>query len=124
MLMNHGYDSLNCFTLILAGEPHLNNTLEKPIHEALKQRITVHYNYQGLDDDEVKQYIHNKLSVAGGAPSIIDDAATSAAHSYSRGNPRLIDNVMSYALDLGAQMDKRTIDAEVMMAAIDAQSLY
>lgn len=124
MLMNHGYDSLNCFTLILAGESHLNNTLEKPIHEALKQRITVHYNYQGLDDDEVKQYIHHKLSVAGGAPSIIDDAAISAAHSYSRGNPRLIDNVMSYALDLGAQMDKRTIDAEVMMAAIDAQSLF
>lgn len=124
MLMNHGYDSLNCFTLILAGEPHLNNTLEKPIHEALKQRITVHYNYQGLDDTEVKHYIHHKLSNAGGAPSLINEAAISAAHSYSRGNPRLIDNVMSYALDLGAQMQKQTMDAEGMMAAIDAQSLY
>lgn len=124
MLLNHGYDSLNCFTLILAGEPHLNNTLEKPIHEALKQRITVHYNYQGLDDDEVSAYIHHKLSIAGVAGSIIDEAAVSAVHSYSRGNPRLIDNVMSYALDLGAQMNKQVIDAEVMMAAIDAQSLY
>lgn len=124
MLMNHGYDSLNCFTLILVGEPHLNNTLEKPIHEALKQRITVHYNYHGLDDDEVKQYIHHKLSVAGGAPSIIDDAAISAAHSYSRGNPRLLDNVMSHALDLGAQIQKQTIDADVMMTSIEAQSLF
>ena len=124
MLMNHGYDSLNCFSLILAGEPHLNHTLEKPIHEALKQRITVHYNYQGLDDSEVTGYIHHKLSVAGGAPSIIDDAAISAAHSYSRGNPRLIDNIMSYALDLGAQKQKMVIDADVMMASIDAQSLY
>lgn len=124
MLMNHGYDSLNCFSLILAGEPHLNHTLEKPIHEALKQRITVHYNYQGLDDSEVGKYIHHKLSIAGGASSIIDEAAISAAHSYSRGNPRLIDNVMSYALDLGAQMDRKSIDKDVMMAAIDAQSLY
>jgi type II secretory pathway predicted ATPase ExeA len=124
MLMNHGYDSLNCCTLILAGEPHLNNTLEKPVHEALKQRITVHYNYQGLDDPEVKQYIHHKLSSAAGSPTIIDDPAISAVHSYSQGNPRLIDNVMSYALDLGAQMDKKIIDSEVMMAAIEAQSLF
>lgn len=124
MLMNHGYDSVNCFSLILAGEPHLNYTLEKPIHEALKQRITVHYNYVGLSDDEVCQYIHHKLANAGGASSIINDAAISATHSYSRGNPRLIDNVMNYALDLGSQMDKKTIDADVIMAAIEAQSLH
>lgn len=124
MLMNHGFDSLNCFTLILAGEPHLNHTLEKPIHEALKQRVTVHYNYSGLDDYEVSEYISHKLTVASGSRSIIEDAAISAVHSYSRGNPRLIDNVMSYSLDLGAQMDKKVIDADVMMAAIDAQSFY
>ena len=45
MLMNYGYDSVNCFTLILCGESHLNDTLRKPVHEALRQRITVHYNY-------------------------------------------------------------------------------
>ena len=37
MLMNYGYDSLNCFTLILCGEPHLNSTLRKPVHEALRK---------------------------------------------------------------------------------------
>ena len=37
MLMNYGYDSLNCFTLILCGESHLNSTLRKPVHEALRQ---------------------------------------------------------------------------------------
>ena len=47
MIMNYGYDSLNCFTLILCGESHLNNTLRKPVHEALRQRITVHYDFAG-----------------------------------------------------------------------------
>ncbi len=41
MLMNYGYDSLNCFTLILCGESYLQDTLRKPVHEALNQRITV-----------------------------------------------------------------------------------
>lgn len=124
MLMNYGYDSLNCFTLIIAGEPHLNRTLEKPVHEALRQRITVHYNYHGLDDSEVSEYISHKLAIAGSSTTILEDAAISAVHSYSRGNPRLIDNVMTYALDLGAQEKKEVIDAETMMLAIDAQSLF
>ena len=32
MLMNQEYDSLDCFTIILLGEPHLNNILQKPVH--------------------------------------------------------------------------------------------
>jgi len=40
MIMNHDYDSTNCFTLALAGEPHLNRILEKPIHEALRHKQT------------------------------------------------------------------------------------
>lgn len=83
MLMNYGYDSLNCFTLILCGEPHLNNTLRKPVHESLKQRITVHYNFYGLSDQEVGQYVLHKISCAGGAASIIDQAALCAVHSHS-----------------------------------------
>lgn len=53
LLINFEYDSLNCFTLILSGEPRLNITLSKAVNEALRQRITVHYEFQGLDPDEV-----------------------------------------------------------------------
>lgn len=124
MIMNHGYDSLNCFTLILCGEPYLNSTLEKPMHEALRQRLTVHYNFSGLNDFEVADYIHHKIVIAGGTKSLIEDAAVSAIHGYCHGNPRLIDNLMTDALTLGAQMDKHSIDADVILAAINAQTLY
>ena len=46
MPMNYGYDSVNCFTLILCGEAHLNNTLNRPVHEALRQRDV--YKRQGF----------------------------------------------------------------------------
>jgi len=123
MLMNQGYDSLNCFTLILCGEPHLNNTLKRPVHEALRQRITAHYNFSGLSDCEVAQYVLHKLSCAGGSGTILDNAALSALHSHSQGNPRLIDNLMTDALAFGAQMDKTTIDADVILAAVSNQNL-
>lgn len=119
MIMNHGYDSLNCFTLILAGEPYLNNILEKPVHEALKQRIT-----EGLNDHEIADYILHKLSMAGASSSIMEDASIAAIHGYCQGNPRLIDNLMTDALALGAQLDKKSFDTDVILAAINAQALH
>lgn len=124
MLLNQGYDSLNCFTLILSGESYLNHTLEKPVNEALKQRIMVHYNYNGLTDVEVADYIKHKITLAGGTPTLLDPAALSAVHSHSQGNPRIIDNLMTDALLLGSQMERPTIDSEVIMAAIGEQSLF
>lgn len=124
MLMNYGYDSVNHFTLILCGESHLNDTLSKPVHEALRQRITVHYNYKGLSDEEVAQYILHKIRLAGASEKIINEAALAAAHSYTQGNPRLIDNLMTDALTIGSQSDKKVIDADVIRDAVENQILY
>jgi len=122
MIMNHAYDSLNCFSLLLIGEPHLNNILEKPIHEALRQRITIHYNFTGLSPSETEQYIHHKLSVAGGSTTILGDGVISAVHGFSCGNPRLIDNVMSDMLTIGAQQRKTSLDTDIVLAAVESQS--
>ena len=123
MLMNFKCDSLNCFTLILSGEPVLNHTLERPLHEALRQRITVHYSFEGLNPDEICEYIKHKLKVAGASESIIGDDALTAISGYCKGNPRLIDNVMTTALKAGYQMQKTTIDADVILAAVNEQAL-
>lgn len=94
MLMNHSYDFLNCFSLVLVGEPYLSHILDKQIHEALRQRITVHYNYEGLSDQEVPDYVYHKLELAGESRSILE-GALGAVHGYNEGNARKIDNLMT-----------------------------
>lgn len=123
MIMNFDYDSLNCFTLILCGESHLNRKLSLPVHESIRQRITVHYDFKGLSEKEIPAYVRHKIHVAGGSDSIIDDAAMSSVHSLSQGNPRIIDTLMTDALTLGAQMDKKVIDADVIMSAANNRQL-
>ena len=123
MFMNFQYDSLNCFTLILCGEPYLNRTLEKPVHESLLQRVTAHYAFTGLNPAETVAYIQHKLSLVGGSSSVIGEDAISSVTSLSQGNPRLIDNLMTRALMLGVQLEKQVIDAEVIMAAANAAAL-
>ncbi|MCL1819246.1 MAG: AAA family ATPase [Oscillospiraceae bacterium] len=120
MIMNHDFDSVNCFTLVLAGEPHLNRTLEKAVHEALRQRIVIHYGFSGLSDSETEQYLLHKLRVAGAAESILGEGAVAAAIGYARGCPRLLDNLMNEALMLGAQLEKPTLDTDTIMAAANS----
>ena len=123
MLMNHGYDSVNCFTLILCGESHLNGILRSQIHEALRQRITIHYNYQGLSDEEAEEYVIHKLNCAGSSKAVIDESALKAVAGHTHGNPRLIDNLMGDALVIGAQQEKKCIDTDVILAAVNNQNL-
>jgi type II secretory pathway predicted ATPase ExeA len=123
MIMNHGFDSINTFTFILLGEPHFNNTLEKPVHESLRQRVSVHYNFECLSADETAAYVAHKLESAGSSLALMGEGATAAIHGHSHGRPRLIDNLMLDALTLGAQMQKNVIDTEIILAAINNQAL-
>jgi type II secretory pathway predicted ATPase ExeA len=123
LIMNRDFDSLNCFTLALVGEPHLNHILEKPIHEALRQRIAIHYDFSGLSDAETEQYLIHKLRVAGGADSVLGPGTLPAIIGFARGCPRLVDNLMNEALLLGAQFEKESLDAETIMAAVNNLAL-
>jgi len=123
MIMNHDFDSVRCFTIVLVGEPHLNRTLEKPIHEALRQRIVIHYGFSGLSDAETGQYLLHKLRVAGAAESILGEGTLSAIVGYARGCPRLLDNLMNEALMLGAQLEKPILDTDIIMAAANNLAL-
>jgi len=121
MIMNQNYDSLDCFTLILLAEPRLNNELQKSVHEALRQRITIHYNFEGLNNDETEKYIAHKLKIAGATINILGEGTVAAICGYARGNPRLIDNIMTDILTLGAQMNKPVIDTDIVLAAMNNQ---
>ena len=123
MILNHEFDSVNCFTLVLAGEPHLNNILEKPIHEALRQRIVIHYNFNGLSDAETEQYILHKLRLAGAPDSILGNGTIPAIIGYAHGCSRLIDNLMNEALSLGAQLEKPSLDTDLILAAVNNLAL-
>jgi len=123
MILNHDFDSINCFTLALAGEPHLNNILEKPIHEALRQRIVIHYNFTGLSDSETELYIRHKLNIAGASESILGTGTIPAIIGYTHGCSRLIDNLMNEALSLGAQLEKPSIDTDLILAAVNNLAL-
>ena len=55
MLCNFCMDSKNCFALLLLGQPN----------EALRQRISVNYTFEGLKESEAREYINDRMTLVG-----------------------------------------------------------
>jgi type II secretory pathway predicted ATPase ExeA len=124
MLLNFFYDSVYPFTLILIGEPYLNRVLDKGIHDALRQRIAVHYDFKGLGKEEMEAYVQHKFNVAGASfREIIGEGVMAAIEAGCNGNPRLVDQMMTKALTAGAQRQQKVIDTDLILWAADSIAL-
>ena len=110
--------------MVLSGGPSLNDLIETTEKlSALYQRITNHYDFTGLSDEEIPLYLKHKLEFAGGNNLIIDDDALRVLGTASCGISRVIDHIMTDALAYGAQIGRNRIDAEIMQVAANNQSL-
>jgi type II secretory pathway predicted ATPase ExeA len=123
MLMNFQMDAVYPFTLVLVGEPYLNRILDKGVHDALRQRIAVHYDFCGLCRDEIEEYLRHKFAIAGSSFDILGEGVLSAIEASCKNNPRLIDNLMIQALTIGAQNSMQTINTDVILAASNSMAL-
>ena len=115
LLLNFDMDSKNYAIFILSGQPLLNNTLSKQIHEALKQRIVINYNYDGISKEEVIGYISSRLKLCGIVDEIFNVNAIEAINSCCNGSIRLLNTILEKSLMMGYQKKLKVIDTEVVM---------
>ena len=103
--------------IVLAGQPELEKKLDSVELRSLKQRIAVRCQLEPLREDEVRQYIENRLELAGAdakAGNIFPPETVRAIYSYSTGIPRLINNICDQALISGYAQQHRAIPAEII----------
>jgi type II secretory pathway predicted ATPase ExeA len=117
ILLNFEMDSKDYVAFILAGQPLLNNILTKKVHEALKQRIIMNYNCQGITHEEGKKYIEEKLKECGVYNQIITDSALEAIVSSGNGSIRKINNMVDKCLFIGSISNSKMIDTDIVMNA-------
>jgi len=117
ILLNFEMDSRNYAAFILAGQPLLNNILTKKVHEALKQRIIMNYNFQGITHEEGKKYISEKLKECGVYNQIITEGALEAIVSSGNGSIRKINSMVDKCLFIGSISNSKMIDTDIVMNA-------
>ena len=112
LLTNFQLDDQNLLSLILIGQPELNDRLNRAGYAALRQRIGLRYRLGPLSLEETCRYIDHRIRIAGGHRNPFDGAAMAEIHALSGGIPRLINTLATTAL-----LDAFGEDAEVVDTA-------
>ncbi len=114
----------NLMTLVLCGTKDLKYRIQLPENQTLEENLVAHYVFNGLAEEETKDYVRNRLEMAGGDKDLIQEEALEVVYDLSyMGNIREVNNVMRTALMIGAQASKSAIDLDVIRAASEHRKL-
>lgn len=105
------YDEGGNFSLVLAGLPSLNKTLNLSINIPLKQRISLFLECQGLSLNESREYMLYELELAKAKTEIFDEKCFPLIHTFTGGSIRKI-NQICYTSMLEAFKDRKYIITE------------
>lgn len=114
LLTNVQADGENLLSVLLVGQPELEERLRHPRLAPLVQRIGVRYHLGPMDPDEVAAYVASRAASAGRAAPLFDDEALERLALASHGIPRVLNNLCGHALLAGFLAEREPIDAELV----------
>jgi type II secretory pathway predicted ATPase ExeA len=106
--------------VILVGQPQLNEILDAPEMEQLVQRVRLRYHIKPLLEKDIADYINHRLQIAGSTNlGLFTADIIPIVYRYTGGIPRLINTLCDTALTCAYADDIKTVNAEVMNAAVE-----
>jgi len=109
LLSNIELPERRLISIFLVGQDELNETLTSYECRALRQRITLICRVEPLSEAETTEYIRHRLRIAGTDRELFSQAAVREIQRFSRGYPRLINNLCDHALLTGYVRQLRKI---------------
>jgi general secretion pathway protein A len=103
--------------IVLAGQPELDEKLDSFGLRQLKQRIAVRTQLCPLDVDETKEYIQQRLKIAGKSTSdiqLFSEETTAVVFRYSKGLPRLINTICENGLITAYARQIQSVTPEIV----------
>ena len=113
---NHEMDTADPLVLVLVGHPGLRLRLQRPVHQALWDRVRMSYRLEGLSSQETSEYLDCHLSYAGGSPATFSSDAREAIFELAQGIPRRINALALACLKKSAQRKTTPIDGAFVRA--------
>src|SRR5579863_878984 len=102
--------------IVLLGQPELEAVLDSPELRQLKQRVALRCQLQPLDHEQSHAYILSRLERAGAPPEppIFTDEAFEKIFEYSRGIPRIINNLCENSMVNAFAREQRPVTADMI----------
>jgi type II secretory pathway predicted ATPase ExeA len=110
--------------VVLAAQPEILETIERPELSVLRQRLMVRVQLEPLGLHEAGDYLVHQIRLAGGRPQkLIDDEATTVIARATQGVPRLLNQAAQQAFCLAYEADASAVDVEMALEALNLVGL-
>ncbi len=120
LISNLETDNDKLIQIVLAGQPELENLLQRHSLRQLNQRIAVRYRLGSMGREETGAYIRHRLEIAGAVAGVsFSNLATSLIHLYSHGVPRMINIVCDRALLTAYGDGRRRVTFSTVLRAMN-----
>ena len=106
------HDSKPYLPIILAGQSHLIDKLAYPTSQPLASRIVARSHLEGVDRDDMEQYLKHHLSIAGVKKNLFDQSAITAIQQGSGGLFRKANHLARGSLIAAAKAQSISVNAE------------
>ena len=101
--------------IVLSGQPELEEKLKLPQLRQLRQRIMLRCRTTPLSEEQTREYIAERLRIAGASGDPIFSVKTiEAVHVYSLGIPRVINLLCEHSLVNGFVEQQRPIQPKIV----------
>jgi general secretion pathway protein A len=102
--------------IVLMGQPELESVLDSPNLRQLKQRVSLRCQLLPLDEEQTRSYILSRLERAGAKSDspIFSEEALAKVFEYSRGIPRIINNLCENAMVNAFAREIRTVTPDMI----------
>ena len=117
MLLNIQSEDEFLITIVLLGQPPLLKNVSEM--QPLKERISIKFNLEPLDEENSLRYVVYRLRTAGARRGIFTREAIEALYEYSSGIPLRIHNICDRCLLIGLMQKAKIINSKIVKDAID-----
>jgi general secretion pathway protein A len=119
MISNLETENEKLIQIIFLGQPELKKKLALPRLEQLRQRIAVYFHLTPLNKEDTKKYIYHRLKVASGSDKeYITEKAIDLVYDFSKGIPRLVNQICDSAFLTGYISEMKVVDEEIIKEVI------
>jgi general secretion pathway protein A len=102
--------------IVLLGQPELDRVLDSPELRQLKQRVALRCQLLPLSEEQTRSYVLSRLERAGAKPDapVFSDDSLSTLHEYSRGIPRIINNLCENSMVSAFAREQKPVTADII----------
>lgn len=111
MLSNFETPTEKLVQIVLAGQPRLGETLQRPDCEQIRQRVNVVARVQPLSHPEVHRYMEHRLQTAGASNALFTSEAIDDIAEASQGVPRNVNTICFNSLSLACAENNHRVGA-------------